>query len=60
MFDTDLTREYAEATSRGLSAKEFYEVGVAGALCDEPTRERLKAIGEEFDWSSLDAAPAPV
>jgi aminodeoxyfutalosine deaminase len=60
MFDTDLTSEYAEATARGLSPKAFYDVGVAGALCDEYTRERLKAIGEEFDWSSVDAAPAPV
>jgi aminodeoxyfutalosine deaminase len=60
MFDTDLTREYAEATGRGLSAREFYEVGVSGALCDEATRTRLKEIGETFDWSSVDAAPAPV
>ena len=60
MFDTDLTSEYAEMTGRGLSAREFYEVGVAGALCDEPTRARLKGIGETFDWSSVDAAPAPV
>jgi aminodeoxyfutalosine deaminase len=60
MFGTDLAREYAEATGRGLSAREFYEVGVAGALCDEPTRERLREIGESFDWSSVDAAPAPV
>jgi aminodeoxyfutalosine deaminase len=60
MFGTDLTNEYAEATSRGLRAQEFYEVGVAGALCDEPTRARLKEIGDAFDWSTVDAAPAPV
>jgi hypothetical protein len=27
--------------------------GVAGALCDGPTRERLRSIGESFDWRSL-------
>jgi len=53
MFSIDLTSEYAEAASRGLSPREFYEVGVAGALCDEPTRGALRAIGEDFDWSSV-------
>jgi aminodeoxyfutalosine deaminase len=55
MFGTDLTSEYAEASARGLSPLEFYEVGVAGALCDEPTRGALQAIGEDFDWSALEA-----
>ena len=55
MFGTDLTSEYAEAAARGLSPRQFYEVGVAGALCDEPTRGALRAIGEDFDWSSVAA-----
>jgi Adenosine deaminase len=25
----------------------------AGALCDDTTRERLRSIGESFDWRSL-------
>ena len=25
-----------------------YEAGVAGALCDEATRERLRSIGDAF------------
>jgi adenosine deaminase len=29
------------------------ENGVAGALCDDATRERLRSIGESFDWRSL-------
>jgi hypothetical protein len=41
-FDTDLTRDYAAATSLGLSPRFFYEAGVAGALCDETTKERLR------------------
>ena len=55
MFDTDLTREYVAATSFGLSPRLFYEAGVAGALCDEPTRERLRQIGEGYDWSAVES-----
>jgi len=50
MFDTDLTRDYEAAAQLGLSPRVAYEAGVAGALCDETTRERLRAIGEEFPW----------
>jgi aminodeoxyfutalosine deaminase len=50
MFDTDLTRDYEAAASLGLSPRSAYEAGVHGALCDEPTRERLRTIGETFDW----------
>jgi len=50
MFDTDLTRDYEAAASLGLSPRAAYEAGVAGALCDEPTRARLRATGEAHDW----------
>jgi aminodeoxyfutalosine deaminase len=50
MFDTDLTRDYEAAVSLGLDPRSLYEVGVAGALCDDDTRERLRQIGESFDW----------
>ena len=43
MFDTDLTAEYEAACSLGLHPKDFYEAGVAGALCDEATKARLVA-----------------
>jgi aminodeoxyfutalosine deaminase len=59
MFSTNLASEYAEAASRGLSPREFYEVGVEGALCDEPTKGALQAIGEDFDWSSVDSVTRP-
>ena len=55
MFGIDLTTEYDEAAARGLSPQEFYEVGVEGALCDEPTRAALRAIGDDFDWASVEA-----
>jgi aminodeoxyfutalosine deaminase len=50
MFDTDLSRDYEAAESLGLSPRAAYEAGVAGALCDEGTRERLRRIGESNDW----------
>ena len=50
MFDTDLTRDYEAATSFGLDPRSFYDAGVDGALCDEATRARLRAIGAAFDW----------
>jgi aminodeoxyfutalosine deaminase len=50
MFDTDLTRDYEAATSFGLDPRSFYDAGVEGALCDEVTRARLRAIGAAFDW----------
>jgi aminodeoxyfutalosine deaminase len=53
MFDTDLTREHEAATGLGVPPRDAYENGVAGALCDDGTRERLEAIGESFDWGSL-------
>jgi aminodeoxyfutalosine deaminase len=56
MFDTDLTREYAAAASLGVDPRSAYEAGVAGALCDEATRERLRAVGEEFDWAQISEA----
>jgi aminodeoxyfutalosine deaminase len=51
MFDTDLTREHAQASSFfGISPRTFYEAGVLGALCDDETRARLDGIGREFVW----------
>jgi len=51
MFDTDLGRDYEAAESLGLSPRSFYEAGVAGALCDDHTRARLRGIGDDFDWA---------
>jgi aminodeoxyfutalosine deaminase len=67
MFDTDLTREYDAAVSLGLGPRSLYEAGLAGALCDDETRARLRELGESFDWSCageratahFDPAPAP-
>src|SRR5579862_4512670 len=50
MFETDLTCDYEAAAKLGLSARAAYEAGVAGALCDEVTRARLRHIGGAFSW----------
>ena len=50
MFDTDLSRDYEAATSFGLNPRSFYDVGVVGALCDVRTKQRLRQIGDSFDW----------
>jgi aminodeoxyfutalosine deaminase len=56
MFDTDLTREYAAAASLGVDPRTAYEAGVAGALCDVATRERLRNVGETFEWAQISEA----
>ena len=56
MFDTDLAREYSAAASLGVDPRSAYEAGVEGALCDEPTRERLRAVGDAFDWAQIQEA----
>jgi aminodeoxyfutalosine deaminase len=50
MFDTDLTRDYEAAATLGVSPHAAYEAGVAGALCDEETRERLRQAGDSHQW----------
>jgi aminodeoxyfutalosine deaminase len=51
MFDTDLMRDYEAACSLGLEPRSFFEAGVAGALCDDATRGRLRAVGASHDWA---------
>ena len=30
----------------------MYDNALAGVLCDEATRERLRALGDAFDWEA--------
>jgi aminodeoxyfutalosine deaminase len=53
MFDTDLASDYAAAGQLGVDPKACYVAGLRGALCDEPTRELLRQVGDEFDWSDV-------
>jgi aminodeoxyfutalosine deaminase len=52
MFGTDLGHEYEVAAGLGVSPVEAYEAGVAGALCDEATRARLRDPGRYDDLIS--------
>jgi aminodeoxyfutalosine deaminase len=52
IFDTDLTRDYEAAATLGVTPHAAYEAGLAGALCDDETRERLRQIGDSHDWSA--------
>jgi len=53
MFDTDLTHDYEAARSLGVGARAAFEAGLAGALCDDATRERLRQLGNSFDWAEV-------
>lgn len=50
MFGTDLTLEYGLVADLGLPPQAIFEAGVRGALCDEPTRARIRAAGSEAAW----------
>ncbi len=51
MFETDLTRDYALANQMGCSPRHAFLGGLAGAVCDDQTRSRLRSIYESFPWS---------
>src|SRR5262249_45368146 len=53
MFDTDLTRDYDAAGSLGFHPRAAFDAGLAGALCDEATRARLRELGNGFDWANV-------
>jgi aminodeoxyfutalosine deaminase len=53
MFGTDLSQDYDAAVTLGLDPRAIYEAGVEGALCDGACRERLRQIGDEYDWEAL-------
>jgi aminodeoxyfutalosine deaminase len=57
-FRTDLENEHAAAARLGLSPRAFYEAGLAGALCDDGTRARLRSIGDTFDWAPAGSTDA--
>jgi aminodeoxyfutalosine deaminase len=53
MFNTDLSQDYAAACSFGLEPRSFFAAGLEGALCDDETRERLRAIEAAFEWDAV-------
>jgi aminodeoxyfutalosine deaminase len=57
MFGTDLGTEYEVAARLGVSPRDCYQAGLAGALCDAATREDLRTTGQNAAWPP---APVPV
>jgi aminodeoxyfutalosine deaminase len=45
MFGTDLAQDYEAAAVLGLDPRDAYDAGLAGALCDDDTKSRLREIG---------------
>ena len=60
MFGTDLAQDYDAATSLGLDPQEFFAAGVEGALCGDETRDRLRALGDTFDWTAVQFAETQI
>jgi aminodeoxyfutalosine deaminase len=50
MFGTDLSTEYQAAAQLGSSARDCYQAGLRGALCDEPTRASLRRHASQAGW----------
>jgi len=59
MFGTDLESEHAAARRLRASPRDIYEAGMVGALCDEPTRSRLRQILDRHDWRGPDSGSQP-
>ena len=56
MFGTDLAADYAAAAHLGVSARDCYQAGLRGALCDRQAKDALRRIGDAFDWAGLASA----
>jgi aminodeoxyfutalosine deaminase len=54
-FGCDLASEHAAARELGADPRALFEAGIAGALCDEPVKQRLRAIAAEHDWATAAA-----
>jgi len=57
-FGCDLEAEHAAACSLGADPRALFEAGIAGACCEEATKEALRAIAARHDWR-VDAALPP-
>ena len=59
LMDTDLDRDCEAAVRLGHTPRGMYEHALGGVFCDAATRERLRGIGEAFDWGDAGSPPAP-
>jgi len=54
LMETDLDQDCETAIKLGHTPRAMYEHALSGVFCDEATSQRLRAIGESFDWESQD------
>jgi aminodeoxyfutalosine deaminase len=57
-FDCDLESEHAAARSLGADPRALFDAGIAGALCDEATKDALRAVADDYAWDAAPTAPA--
>jgi len=57
-FDCDLDSEHAAARSLGADPRALFAAGIAGALCGEATKQRLRALADAH-WPAEAASVAP-
>ncbi|HEX5295188.1 MAG TPA: adenosine deaminase [Streptosporangiaceae bacterium] len=50
MFGTDLGAEYRTVMGLGISPRDCFEAGIAGALCDAVTRDELRITSQNAAW----------
>lgn len=57
-FSCDLEAEHAAARSLGADPRALFDAGIAGALCDEATKDALRALGDAYGWDDAPSVPA--
>ncbi|HEX7292036.1 MAG TPA: adenosine deaminase [Conexibacter sp.] len=57
-FSCDLEAEHAAARSLGADPRALFDAGIAGALCDEATKQRLRALGDAHRWDAAAGFPS--
>jgi aminodeoxyfutalosine deaminase len=51
-FGCDLAAEHEAARSLGADPRALFDAGVAGALCDDTTKEALRGVASAHEWES--------
>ena len=52
-FSCDLEAEHVAARSLGADPRALFDAGIAGALCNEATKDKLRATRDAYDWDAV-------
>ena len=52
-FGCELDAEHAAARSLGADPRALFEAGIAGALCEQETKDALRAVGDAHEWDAV-------